>query len=171
MDPYLRFLENTWLAAQSLAEESRVLRIRPRGVPPPAAYLLSFDIPYLRLTNGGSVEIAPGPVTASIYLPPEYLHSGDPSLPLRVVTVDTPRFVHPNVNRTVCLGSAFRPGTPFRALVGALYSVLTYRVFSTDERNALNPMACRLLREHAHLLAGHKTPPLAVPVKQMRTNG
>jgi hypothetical protein len=60
----------------------------------------------------------------------------------------------------VCLGSAFQPGTPFRTLVTALYSVITYQVFTTDERNALNALACRLLRERGHLLTGFAGRPL-----------
>jgi hypothetical protein len=159
-DPYISFLENTSRAAQDLAARSSVMRVLPVGAPPPAAYRLVFSIRYLRLMADGVVGIAPGPVVSSVYFPPDYLHSGDPSLALRVISVDTPGFLHPNVRQAVCLGSAFQPATPFRSVVTALYSILTYSTFNTDERNALSPVACRLLREHRHLLEELHAPPL-----------
>jgi hypothetical protein len=61
----------------------------------------------------------------------------------------------------VCLGTGdFQPGTAFRPLVSALYSILSYGVYCTDERNALNPLACRLLRERRHLVEGLECRPL-----------
>jgi hypothetical protein len=160
MDPYMRFLDSTWIAAQAMQAESDVMRMRPLGAPPPSAYRLIFDLPFLRLATDGTVEVAPGPVVSSLYLPPDYLHSGDPSLSMRVLTVDTPGYLHPNVNRVVCLGCAFQPGAPFRTVVSALYSILSYGVFCADERNALNPLACRLLRQHGGLLEGLERRPL-----------
>ncbi|MDR3703752.1 MAG: hypothetical protein P4L56_29150 [Candidatus Sulfopaludibacter sp.] len=160
MDPYYRFLESTWSEAQAMSAQSDVMLLQKVGAPPPNRYLLIFAVPYLRLTVEGTVEVAPGPVHASVYFPPDYLHSGDSSLATRVLTVDTPGFLHPNVRTAVCLGSAFEPGTPFRTLVSALYSVITYQVFCTDERNSLNPLASRLVREHGHLVAGFDRRPL-----------
>jgi hypothetical protein len=160
MDPYLRFLDSTWAAAQTLQAQSNVMGLRPSGRYPYSVYQLSFAIPYLSLSASGIVEVAPGPVNASIHFPADYLHSGDRMLSTRVVTVETAGFVHPNVRGAVCLGSAFQPGTPVRTLISALYSVLTYQVFTTDERNALNPLACRLVREHRHLIEGFGWAPL-----------
>jgi hypothetical protein len=59
----------------------------------------------------------------------------------------------------VCLGSAFAPGTPITALLWELYDICSYQNVTLDERNAMNPEACRLLREHPELLARLKPAP------------
>jgi hypothetical protein len=67
-----------------------------------------------------------------------------------VLTAD---LVHPNVSGgAVCLGSGFAPGTSITWLLWQLWDIFAYENVTTDERNALNPEACRLVREHRHLL-------------------
>jgi hypothetical protein len=107
------------------------------------------------------VDLAPGPVLTALHFPKDYLRSFDPRLPFKVVSILTRDFVHPNVAvPTVCLGSGLAPGTPIRALLTALHEIVTYRNVSLDERNAMNPEACRLLRQHPQLLDGLDRPPL-----------
>jgi hypothetical protein len=144
-----------------LADESDVLRVLPCPPLPPAAYVCEFRVRYLRRAPSGLVEVAPGPVLAGLRFPEDYLRAADAHLYLKVASVLTPDLVHPNVlGPVVCLGSAFAPGTPVRVLLWELYEILAYRNLTLDERNALNPEACRLLREHAHFLNQLEAPPL-----------
>jgi hypothetical protein len=168
VDPVLAaFLENTFAEVMALAETSDVLRIIPVPPRPHSSYVCEFLVPYLRRLPSGVVEVAPGPVLAGLHFPEDYLRSADPRLPLKVASVLTADFTHPNVwGAAVCLGSAFAPGTSITALLWELYDILTYRNITLDERNAVNPEACRLLREHTHLLARLTARPL---VRKKRT--
>jgi hypothetical protein len=155
MDPILSaFLENTLREAGDIAEKSDVLNLVPLPPLPPSAYLCEFAVPYLRRLASGLVEVAPGPVQIVINFPDDYLRSTDPRLFLKVASVLTPDLIHPNLYGTaVCLGSAFAPGTPITALLWELFDIVSYQNVTLDERNALNPEACRLLRAHRRLLA------------------
>jgi hypothetical protein len=161
MDPVLyAFLQNTFVEATALAEKSDMLHLIPLPPLPPSTYLCEFDVHYLRRLRSGVVEIAPGPVLTALHFPEDYLRSTDPRLYLKVASILTPDLTHPNVGGTiVCLGSAFAPGTPLTALLWELYDIVTYQNVTVDERNALNPEACRLLREHAGLLAQFQLKP------------
>lgn len=158
---FANFLQNALIEARELAAESHVLRVCPMPPLPPSSYLCQFGLPYLRRLPSGLVEVAPGPVLAGIHFPEDYLRAADPHLYLKIASVLTPDLVHPNVHgSTVCLGSAFAPGTPIRVLLWELFDILAYRNVSLDERNALNPMACRLLRAHPHLFDKLESRPL-----------
>lgn len=155
-----RFLENTFLDAIELARKSDVLHLTPVPPYPPAGYLCGFDTAYLCRGQSGLVEVHPGPVLAAVRFPNDYLRSVDPELYLKVAAVLTSDFTHPNVaGLNVCLGSAFAPGTPLTTLLWELYDIVSYRNVTTDEANALNPEACRLLREHGHLIDQLSPPP------------
>jgi hypothetical protein len=145
----------------ALAEKSDVLRITPLPPFPPCGYVCEFDVAHLRRLPEGVVEISAGPVVAAVLFPEDYLHSTDPRLYLKVASVIEPlNLVHPNINGyAVCLGSAFAPGTPITALLWELYDIVSYQNVTLDERNAMNPEACRLLREHAELLARLRSEP------------
>jgi hypothetical protein len=157
---FMTFLHNTLIQAMELADESDVLRVIPRPPLPPAAYVCEFRVPYLRRTPSGIVEVAPGPVLAGLRFPEDYLRAADPHLFLKVASILTP-LVHPNIlGPLVCLGSKFAPGTPVRMLLWELYEIVAYRNVTLDEHNALDPEACRLLREHPHLLGQLEAPPL-----------
>jgi hypothetical protein len=169
---YLAFLQNTLVQTLALAEESDVLRVLPLPPLPPSRYLCEFQLPYLRRLPSGVVEVAPGPVQAGVSFPGNYLSAADPHLPLKVAAMLTQDFVHPNVHGSViCLGSAFAPGTPFRVLVWELYDILAYRNVTLDERNALNPEACRLLRAHPNLLDRLEVRPLRRRAKSVPIAG
>ena len=45
-------------------------------------------------------------------------------------------------------------------LIWHVYEILTYRNLNLDERDALNPQACRYLRLHPEVLAALRPPPL-----------
>ncbi len=148
------FLENSHTEATALAEQSDILQLTPLPPLPPSVYLCEFAVPYLHRLPSGLVEIAPGPVQMVINFPEDYLRSTDPRLYLRVASLLTPDVTHPNLWGTaVCLGSEFAPGTPITVLLWELYDIVSYQNVTLDERNALNPEACRLLREHEGLLA------------------
>jgi hypothetical protein len=158
------FLVNTALQAAELQDRSDVAKIE--GLPPfpPSGYRCRFDVPYLRRTAEGTVEIDPGPVVCLIRFPDDYVRSADPKLFLHVASVANLEFVHPNVAHTsVCLGSSFEPGTPIGALVWQLFEIVTYRNCTVDERNAMNPEACRLLRLHSTLVESLERPRLFRP--------
>jgi hypothetical protein len=155
-DPvFAAFLRNSHEAARALAGASGGrLAVVPLGPPPPANYLCEFAARYLRRLPSGIVDVAGGPVAVGVHLPADYLRSPDPALGLKVVSMLTPDFFHPNVQGPViCLGSAFAPGTPIRWLLEEVYAIVTYRNYTVDERAALNPEACRLLRQRPEILA------------------
>jgi hypothetical protein len=159
---YSAFLRNTFSEARDIALRSDVVRLLPEPVSPPTSYMCSFDVPYLRRLVGGTVHVAPGPVLGFIRFPQDYLCSVDPRLFMRVASIVTPDFVHPNAvaRGPVCLGAAFRSGTPLGQLIWELYQIVTYQNRTLDERNALNPEACRLLRANQDLLSRFPAPPL-----------
>jgi hypothetical protein len=147
------FLENTAVDAAELQDRSAVMTLTPLPPLPPSRYACMFQIPYLHRLRSGIVAIHPGPVHCYIRFPEDYLRSADDRLYMKVASVLDPQFVHPNVLvGAICLGSAFSPGTPIGALIWELFDIVTYRNCTVDERNALNPEACRLVREYPSLL-------------------
>jgi hypothetical protein len=156
---FLAFLENTAADAAELQQKSDLLTLR--GIPPmPASkYECSFRVPYLRRLPTGIVVMDPGPVQCTISFPNNYLHSADSGLPVRVASIESPGFLHPNVlYGAVCLGRQFAPGTPIEALVWELFEIVTYRNCALD--HALNQEACRLIREYPSLLEAMGRPSL-----------
>lgn len=151
---FATFLQRTVVESMDAAGESDILTLVPLPPLPPATYRCEFSVRYLRRIGAGLVEPAPGPVVAALHFPQDYLRSVDAHLGVRVVSLVTPDVVHPNVRgAAVCLGAGFAPGTPIRTLLWELYEILTYRNVTLDERNALDPEACRLLRARPELLA------------------
>ena len=147
--------------ADALTAQSDVLTVTALPPEPPSRFLLQFRVPYLRRTPRNTFDIAPGPVSAAIHFPADYLLGTTPNLWFRIVQVLTDDFAHPNVRQGVlCLGSQFHPGTPFRALVRTLYDLLTYQLMTLDERNALDADVCRAIRATPHLLDPLSAPPL-----------
>jgi hypothetical protein len=147
--------------AEALAAQSDVLTITALPPLPPSRFLLRFALPYLRRRPDRTINCAPGPILAVICFPADYLLGSDPLLWMRVVRIDNPDLVHPNVREgIVCLGAQFSPGTPFRVLARTVYDLLTYQLMTLDERNALDPEACRALRASPELLARLSAPPL-----------
>jgi hypothetical protein len=158
---YRTFLENTHTEALALEAKSSVLRLQAVPPLPSSRYQLRFDVPHLRRTDEGTVDAASGPVHCLLHFPSDYLRSVDPKLYLKVAFLLTPEFVHPNVREgSICLGVGFEPGTPISGLVWQVYEIVTYRNCTVDERNALNPEACRLLRACPELLDRLERPPL-----------
>jgi hypothetical protein len=68
----------------------------------------------------------------------------------------------------VCLGGDFAPGTPLSGIVWELFEIVTYRNCTVDERNALNPEACRMVREYPLLLEQLAPPPLLRAARPIR---
>jgi hypothetical protein len=157
---FYSFLENTYTEATALVQKSDVLKLFPIPPLPPAAYLCEFTLSYLRRLPSGVVEVASGPILAGVRFPEDYLRSTDHHLYLKVASILTFDFTHPNVNGSmVCLGSQFAGGSPITALLFELYDIVSYQNVTLDEGNALNPEACRLLREHRELLDGMERKP------------
>jgi hypothetical protein len=159
---FRRFLQNSYIEATRLAENSDVLEVVGLPPLPPAVYICEFALPYLRKRADGVVEWAGGPIWCALHFPEDYLRSTDPKLFLKIASVAAPAgIVHPNIwGSTICLGSQFAPGTPIRALLWELYEILAYRNFSVLEPNVLNIEAARLLRQHRDLLERRIPPPL-----------
>ena len=155
------FLENTAKDAAELQRKSAVVILDPLPPLPPSRYCCTFQVPYLRRGASGIVELDAGPVLCGISFPEDYLRSTDPKLYMKIASVLSPGFLHPNVVfGSVCLGSRFAPGTPIEGLVWELFEIVTYRNCTVDERNALNAEACRLVREHPSLVDRLGRPPL-----------
>ena len=170
MDSVFRlFLENTHAEATEFAARSDVLKIVPVGEFPPSTYACNFHVQYLERLSGGTVEIHPGPVRCVIHFPSDYLFSTDPKFYMRVASVITPNFVHPNVVRgIVCLGGGFAAGTPISELIWLLFQIVSYRNCTLDERNAMNAEACRLIRSCPEMLAKLGRPRLLRPRDRRR---
>ena len=163
------FLENTAADAAALQRKSDIVALEPLPPLPPSRYVCTFEVPYLRRLPTGVVEIHRGPVLCGIGFPEDYLRSTDPKLFLKVASIVNPGFLHPNVLLgSVCLGSAFSPGTPIVALVWELFEIVTYRNCTVDERNALNPEACRLIREYPSLVGTLARPALFRSARQVQ---
>jgi hypothetical protein len=160
---YESFLQTSLVDAMELADDSEGrLQVCPQPPFPPSRYGVAVRVPFLRRSASGTIEVVTDqPVLLGLSLPEWYLRSTDPHLALSIVSVLTPRVVHPNVRGSlVCLGGRLRPGTALRVLLYELYEVIGYRNLGLDERNAFEPEACRLLRAHPDLLARLVAPPL-----------
>jgi len=161
---FLRFLQNTAAEAAALGARSDILQLEARDPFPSPRFDCTFHVPYLRRLAQGTVEIDPGPVEGFIRFPEDYLWSTDPALYLNVAAVLSPDFLHPNVQAgAVCLGVGFAPWTPLTGVVWQLFQIVTYRNYTVYERNALNPLACRLVRAHPGLLEQLPQPRLYRP--------
>lgn len=147
--------------AEALTAESEMLTVQTLPPLPSSRFVLTFRAPYLRRTARQTIEVAPGPVEATVHFPADYLLGTTPQLWFRVATITTADFVHPNVrDGVVCLGAQFTPGTPLRILIRALYDIVSYQTMTLDERNALDAEVCRALRANPHLLSSLSAPPL-----------
>ena len=156
------FLHESMVDAMELAGQSDGrLEVFPQAPFPPSRYGLAFHVPFLRTLPSGTVEVVTiEPVLVGLTFPESYLRSADRHLLLSIVSVLTPRVLHPNVRGGfVCLGDLM-PGTPLRILLFELYEILGYRNLGLDERNALVPDACRFLRGNPDLLPKLVAPPL-----------
>lgn len=163
------FLENTARDAAALQQKSDVVVVEPLPPLPPSRYQCTFHVPFLRRLPSGTVDVASGPVLCGISFPEDYLRSTDPKLFLKIASVMNPGFLHPNVRLgCVCLGSRFAPGTPIDALIWEVFEIVTYRNCTVDESNALDPEACRLVREYPSLLATLERPSLFRPSRKPR---
>ena len=165
-----RFLESNQKAALDLSAVSEVLTVVPLPPFPAATYLAEFRVPHLRRMDSGRVEVADGPVVEKIHFPADFLRSADPHLPMKVVSILSPRtFVHPNVAfGSVCLGYLFAPGTRLELLLRELYEIVSYRNYTLDESNAMDAEACRLLRAHPELLDKLQPKPLVPRRRRVR---
>lgn len=166
---FLSFLENTAADAAELQRNSDLIALRPVPPMPPSTYACSVRVPYLRRLPSGIVEIDPGPVHCTITFPDNYLRSTDSTLAVKVASIESPGFLHPNVlYGAVCLGHQFAPGTPIEALIWELFEIVTYRNCTLD--HSLNPEACRLIREYPSLLERMGRPSLFRSDRSIRTS-
>ena len=151
----------SWLAWANakgieLANDSDVFSIAGMRGDPPHDFLCSFEgVEHLVKSPEGIVQRSKNPILVEIRFPEDYLRATDPSLGLRVVGIASPIF-HPNVAPPhVCLGAAFRGGTPLHEIVRLVYEALCYRNVTPDEHDAMpsasSREACRYLREHPGL--------------------
>jgi hypothetical protein len=155
------FLRDGQARMNELAGSSDVFHILHTHGDPATRYLCSFkDVEHLIRDGEGMIRKSTDPILTEIRFPPDYLHSCDPHLGLKVVGVVCPIF-HPNIAPpSVCLGSAFRPGTPAEEIVRMVYEVVSFQNVTPDERDAFSPEACRYVREHPEELASLRIPPL-----------
>ena len=162
---YSGFLKQSLEQATQLAADSDVLSILDTKGNPPFRFLLQFSgIDYLvQSCETGEVEINHEPVLVDLYFPPDYLRSVDPELYLKIVSLLTPGFFHPNVRipfGLICLGHDFLPGTLLGDLAFHIHDIITYQNATVDERDAYNPEACRYLRQYPDILKQLRRPPI-----------
>ena len=157
----------TWANAKGieLAHESDVFSIVGMRGDPPHDFLCAFKgIEHLVKSTNGIVQRSKDTILVEINFPDDYLRTTDHSLGLRVVGIASPIF-HPNVAPPhVCLGAAFRGGTPLHEIVRLVFEALCYRNVTPDEHDAMpsasSQEACRYLREHPGLSDSLSVPPL-----------
>jgi hypothetical protein len=188
-DIFRSFLAESYLQSAALVAESDILHVVPyplTALPtvyfpvmthvasnPPTMYLVLFeDMVYLSATPTGTLEVTTGVLPVEVRFPPDYLCSTDPILYLKLATLLDPwtfalphvDFFHPNhdpITGAICLGADFRAATPLPPLIWHIDAILTYANFSVDERNALNPTACRYWRDHPEAVS-------ELPIKPLR---
>jgi hypothetical protein len=159
------FLRQAYAEGRALSMQSDILTIvNPADDPMPAKLLAYFyGVPHLRRCPDGTVErVAQGNIVVGIAFPCDYLRSTDRWMPLQLISLLAPAtFFHPNVKAPVlCPGSQLTPGMSLTALIWHIYDILTYRNMNIDERDALDPDACRYFRQHPEVLAALRPPPL-----------
>ncbi len=164
-DPIMQqFLQQTYAEACDLAAHSRVLSlVNVYGNPAPEKVLCYFHhLPHLVLRPNRTVDIVRGDIVLGIFFPPEYLRATDRWMPLHLISLLTPQwFFHPNVRVPVlCPGLHLYPGMSLTELIWHAYEILTYQNVNLDERDALNPEACRYLRLHPEVFEALRPPPL-----------
>ncbi len=121
------------------------------------------NLPHLQRRPDGIVEyVTRGNIVIGIFFPFDYLRSTDRWMSLQLISLLAPAtFFHPNVKAPVlCPGSQLTPGMSLTDLIWHTYDILTYRNMNTDERDALDPEACRYFRQHPEVLSELRPPPL-----------
>jgi hypothetical protein len=165
-DPIMReFLLQTYAEARALAAQSEVLTlVDVTGDAVPTRILCYFHhVPHFIQHPNGIVElVTTGDVVVGISFPPDYLRNTDRWLYLKLITfLSPPTFFHPNVHASVlCLGAKLYPAMRLVELLWHTFDIVTYKNFTLDERDALNPQACRYLRQHPEVLTQLRPPPL-----------
>lgn len=141
------FLDETHAAAQELAERSDVMRLQRLPLPGMGLWVASFDLPYLRQEQDGTVRFVQGPLEAAIQLGPAYLTD---ARPVGIVQVANGDLFHPNYRFPfLCVGEV-RPGLGLPSVLRHVFEILSYQNYATD--HGLNPLACRYLVDHPEVL-------------------
>jgi hypothetical protein len=159
------FLHHTLHDARVLADQSEVMTVMSLPDQPVPAKILCYfhHLTYLVQRANGLVDIVPsGEVVVGFFFPPDYLRSTDPTLFLKLITLLEPaNFFHPNVRAPyLCPGARLYPAMPLPELLWHTFDILTYRNINLDERDALNPPACRYLRQYPEMLTRLHSPAL-----------
>ncbi len=136
----------------------------------PKYYIVAFEgIEHLTKGTDGTVHKSMEPLIIEICLPRDYLRSVDPNLGIRVVGIVSPIF-HPNIFApAMCLGTAFQAGTPVHEILRMVYELVSYQVMTADEGDALNPEACRFVRENPDLLQSLRRKPFRHRHSQLKS--
>ena len=159
------FLRQSFAEGRALSMQSDILTIAsPSEDPAPGKLLCHFhNLPHLQRRPDGTVErVSQGSIVLGIHFPVDYLRSTDRWMPLQLISLLAPAtFFHPNVKAPVlCPGTQLTPGMSLTDLIWHTYDIVTYHNMNTDERDALNPEACRYFRQHPEVLAKLQPPPL-----------
>ena len=146
-DEILRdFLAHQQEEGLRLAQESSLLDLLPLGGSPAQRYIARYSCRGLIRTAAGEIREADR-FEVGIFFPREYLRQAGP----HVLTWLSPREIfHPNVSDrapVACIG-AIHPATPLVQLLIRVWEVITYRKKTTNELDALNPVACQWARNH-----------------------
>ena len=144
-----------------IAAQSDVFHLIDEAGSPPMRYLCELQgIEHMVKDESGIVHRSVEPLLLEIRIPADYLRSTDPNLGMRVVGIGSP-IMHPNIRiPVICLGNTFKPGTYVHEILRMAYEIVTYRVVTTDEDNAFDPVACRYLRDNPGVLTHLRKPPL-----------
>jgi hypothetical protein len=144
MDKITRnFLTAQYEEGMAFAASSDRVDLIPQGESPVQRYIANFSSRGL-VRRGGEVVEADS-FKVGIQFPTDYLRY---VLPGEVVMCLSPGVFHPNVNGPfVCLGD-IPPGTGLVDLLYQTYELIGFSKVTMDERDALNPVACRWARQN-----------------------
>lgn len=160
-----RFLQNSFLETKELEKNSDVFSIISWNDDPPSQFFLAFkDINYLsKNVQKNEVRLTKSPVFVNVFFPPDYLRSMDPNLNLKIVRILNADFFHPNIKQPlgfICLGHNFLHGSSMCDIIFHIYDIVTYQNITVEERDALNPEACRYCRANPGILQKLHNQPL-----------
>jgi len=143
------WLQEQYNEAMAFSRRSDVLSLAPVAGTPPYKYVARFECKGL-IKTGKGIGIGDEHVVG-IFFPQEYLRAS--CNPGQVLTWLGPQEeFHPNIRPPFCCVGHILPGMSLLSLLFQLYQMITWQRYTVDERDALNPEACRWARQNMQRL-------------------
>jgi hypothetical protein len=138
------FLERQYEDGMALAERSDLLELVPLSPRPVQYYVARYGCK--GLVRRGTDVVEADNFEIGFHFPSDYLrraHAGE------VLTLFSPAAAfHPNLRMPLVCPGWLRPGTSLPDLLFQCFDILTYKLVTMNELNALNFEACAWARDH-----------------------